>query len=160
MTGVAEALPIHLTPIGRVHGGRAEPEDDNWDAVEAEIHLDPAILSPEATLGLASFSHVEVVFVFDRLDPARLERGARHPRGRLDWPRTGILAQRGSPRPNRIGVTACRLLSAEGLVMRVRGLDAVDGTPVLDVKPVMTGFLPRGEIREPAWATEIMRGYW
>jgi tRNA (Thr-GGU) A37 N-methylase len=149
-----------IVPIGHVRGGRAEPTDDAWDAVEAEIVLDPAVLSPDATLGLDAFSHVEVVFLFDRIDPARVERGARHPRGRTDWPRVGILAQRGSPRPNRIGVSACRLLGAAGLVLRVRGLDAVDGTPVLDVKPWMSGFAPRGEIREPAWAREIMRGYW
>ncbi|MGG5810653.1 SAM-dependent methyltransferase [Falsiroseomonas sp. CW058] len=149
-----------IAPIGHVRGGRAAPVDDAWDGVEAEIVLDPAMLGAEATLGLDAFSHVTVVFVFDRIDPAGVERGARHPRGRRDWPRVGILAQRGSPRPNRLGVTTCRLLGVAGMVLRVRGLDAVDGTPVLDVKPHMTGFDPRGEVREPAWAREIMRGYW
>jgi tRNA (Thr-GGU) A37 N-methylase len=149
-----------MQPIGVVRGGRAEPVDDAWDAVEAEIVLDPAVMGAEAALGLDAFSHVTVVFVFDRIDPAKVERGARHPRGRLDWPRVGILAQRGSPRPNRIGVTTCALLGVQGLVLRVRGLDAIDGTPVLDVKPHMTGFDPRGEVRQPGWAEEIMRGYW
>ena len=149
-----------VTPIGHVRGGRAEAVDDAWDAVEAEIVLDPAQLGPDAALGLDAFSHIVVVFVFDRLDPAKVERGARHPRGRQDWPRVGILAQRGSPRPNRIGVTTCRLLGVDGLRLRVRGLDAADGSPVLDVKPHMTGFDPRGAVREPDWAREIMRGYW
>jgi tRNA (Thr-GGU) A37 N-methylase len=149
-----------LRPIGTVRGGRAEPVDDGWDAVEAEIVLDPALLGPDAAQGLDAFSHVVVVFLFDRIDPAAVERGARHPRGRADWPRVGILAQRGSPRPNRLGVTTCRLLGLDGLTLRVRGLDAVAGTPVLDVKPHMTGFDPRGEVREPGWAREIMRGYW
>jgi tRNA (Thr-GGU) A37 N-methylase len=149
-----------LQPIGHVRGGRAETVDDGWDAVQAEVALDPAQLGPEATLGLEAFSHVVVVFVFDRLDPARVERGARHPRGRTDWPRVGILAQRGSPRPNRLGVTTCRLLGVQGLVLRVQGLDAVDGTPVLDVKPHMTGFAARGIVYEPDWAREIMQGYW
>ncbi|MGK7867072.1 TrmO family methyltransferase domain-containing protein [Falsiroseomonas sp. E2-1-a20] len=149
-----------LTPIGTVRGGRLEPADDGWDAVEAEIVLDPALLGPDAALGLDSFSHVVVVFGFHRLDPAQVERNARHPRGRLDWPRTGILAQRGAPRPNRLGVTTCTLLGVQGLLLRVRGLDAVDGSPVLDVKPHMTGFDPRGEVREPDWAREIMAGYW
>ncbi len=149
-----------VAPIGFVRGGRAEPVDDAWDAVTAEIVLDPAQLGPDAALGLDSFSHIVVVFVFDRLDPAKLERNARHPRGRTDWPRVGILAQRGSPRPNRIGVTTCRVLSVEGMRIRVQGLDAIDGTPVLDIKPHMTGFDPRGEIREPDWAREIMEGYW
>jgi tRNA (Thr-GGU) A37 N-methylase len=153
-------MSLAMIPIGHVRGGRAEATDDAWDAVEAEIVLDPAQLGPDAALGLDAFSHAVVVFVFDRLDPARLERNARHPRGRTDWPRVGILAQRGSPRPNRIGVTTCRVLGVEGMRIRVRGLDAIDGTPVLDVKPHMSGFDARGEVREPTWAREIMEGYW
>ncbi|WP_270937608.1 SAM-dependent methyltransferase [Falsiroseomonas oryzae] len=153
-------MSLTLHPIGHVRGGRAEPVDDAWDAVEAEIVLDPAQVAPDAALGLDAFSHAVVVFVFDRLDPTKLERGARHPRGRTDWPRVGILAQRGSPRPNRIGVTTCSVLGVHGLRIRVRGLDAIDGTPVLDIKPHMTGFDPRGEVREPDWARQIMQGYW
>lgn len=153
-------MSLSLTPIGTVRGGRAEPVDDAWGSVEAEIVLDPAMLGPDAALGLDAFSHVWVVFVFDRIDPAKVERNARHPRGRTDWPRAGILAQRGSPRPNRLGVTCCRLLGVDGMVLRVQGLDAIDGTPVLDVKPHMSGFDPRGALREPDWAREIMQGYW
>ncbi len=149
-----------LTPIAHVRGGRAEATDDAWGAVEAEIVLDPTQLGPDVALGLDTFSHITVVFVFDRIDPASVERNARHPRGRQDWPRMGILGQRGSPRPNRLGVTTCVLLGVAGMVLRVRGLDAIDGTPVLDIKPHMTGFDPRGEVREPDWARDIMRGYW
>ena len=101
-----------------------------------------------------------MVFHFDRVPDSEIVTAARHPRGRSDWPRVGIFAQRGKGRPNRIGVTVCRLLSLEGTVLTVRGLDAIDGTPVLDIKPVMKGFLPRGEIREPDWAAEIMKDYW
>jgi tRNA (Thr-GGU) A37 N-methylase len=78
----------------------------------------------------------------------------------VDWPLVGILAQRAKMRPNRLGVTSCRLVGVEGLTVRVAGLDAIDGTPVLDLKPVMNEFLPRGGITQPAWATELMRGYW
>jgi tRNA (Thr-GGU) A37 N-methylase len=78
----------------------------------------------------------------------------------MEWPRVGIFAQRPKDRPNRIGVSVCRLLGVDGLELRVAGLDAVDGTPVLDVKPVMREFLPRGEIHQPAWATELMKDYW
>jgi len=151
---------ISMRPIGQVRGGRAEPIDDDWDAVEAAIALDPAQFAADATAGLAGFSHIEVVYHFDRVPEGRIETGARHPRGRADWPRAGIFAQRGKARPNRIGVTACRLLGVDGLTLRVKGLDAIDGTPVLDIKPVMTGFLPRGAIREPDWAKAIMRDYW
>ena len=72
----------------------------------------------------------------------------------------GILAQRAKGRPNRIGVSVCELLAVDGLRLRVRGLDAVDGTPVLDVKPYMPAFGPRGPVRQPAWAEELMRDYW
>jgi tRNA (Thr-GGU) A37 N-methylase len=151
---------IDLIPIGYVRGGRADPIDDDWDAVTARIELDPAQFGPEATAGLADFSHVEVVYHFHRVPDDEVQTGARHPRGRPDWPKVGIFAQRGKGRPNRLGVTACRLLRVDALTLHVQGLDAIDGTPVLDVKPVLRGFLPRGDVREPAWAAELMRGYW
>jgi len=146
--------------IGRVRGGRALPEDDDWDAVRSRIELDPAVLGPDATDGLAEFSHVEVIFLFDRVDEETVCTGSRHPRGRADWPRVGILAQRAKDRPNRLGSTVCRVLGVGPHVIEVEGLDAIDGTPVLDVKPFMTGFGPRGEVREPGWAAELMAGYW
>jgi tRNA (adenine37-N6)-methyltransferase len=151
---------IRIDPIGQVVGGRAELTDDSWDAVEARIALDPSQFGTEATLGLSDFSHIEVIFAFDRVADDEIEMGARHPRGRADWPMVGIFAQRGKVRPNRIGVSVCKLLSVNGLNLSVRGLDAADGSPVLDIKPVMSGFLPRGELREPQWAKEIMRNYW
>jgi tRNA-Thr(GGU) m(6)t(6)A37 methyltransferase TsaA len=152
--------PVTVIPIGFVGGGRAEPIDDDWDSVEAEIVLDPDQFGPDAAAGLDSFSHIEVIFHFDRADPSRIHTGARHPRGNTAWPEVGIFAQRGKDRPNRLGVAVCRILSVDGLRLRVRGLDAIDGTPVLDIKPVMKGFLPRGEIREPAWAGALMADYW
>ena len=152
--------PITLIPIGHVRGGRADPIDDDWDAVTAAVELDPSLFRPDALASLDAFSHIEVVFHFHAAPDDKTHYGARHPRGRTDWPLVGILAQRGRNRPNRIGVSICRLLSVEGTRLKVRGLDAVDGTPVLDIKPVMTGFLPRGEIREPEWVSELMKDYW
>lgn len=151
---------IVLTPIGFVRGGRSEPIDDNWDTVDARIELDPKRFAADATASLGDFSHIEVVFHFNRVADDEVNSGARHPRGRQDWPLVGIFAQRGKGRPNRVGITACRLLAVDGLSLKVRGLDAVDGTPVIDIKPVMAGFLPRGEIREPDWSRELMAGYW
>ena len=151
---------IPMRAIGHVRGGRSEPIDDAWDLITAQIELDPAQFKADATAALDSFSHIEVVFHFDKAPADKVNTGARHPRGNTDWPLVGIFAQRGKDRPNRIGVTVCRLLSVDGLNLTVRGLDAIDGTPVLDIKPVMKGFLPRGEIREPAWAAELMKAYW
>jgi tRNA (adenine37-N6)-methyltransferase len=151
---------LAVRPIGHVRSTRTIAEDDDWDAVDSRIELDTAAVDPTATLGLDAFSHIEVVYLFHLVDETQVCTGARHPRGRVDWPLTGILAQRAKDRPNRLGMTVCRLESVDGLTLNVRGLDAIDGTPVLDVKPVMSGFAPRGEIREPAWAQELMRGYW
>jgi tRNA (Thr-GGU) A37 N-methylase len=152
--------PITLTPIGFVRGGRAEPIDDGWDAVSAAIELDGARFGPEALASLTDFSHVEVVFHFHAAPEAKTHYGARHPRGRADWPLVGIFAQRGKDRPNHLGVTVCRLTGIDGLSLSVVGLDAIDGTPVLDIKPVMREFLPRGEVVQPPWATKLMAGYW
>jgi tRNA (Thr-GGU) A37 N-methylase len=149
-----------VQPVGHVRGGRTAAEDDDWGGSRCRIELDPTVVTDEATLGLDAFSHVEVVFLFDGVDPDAVCTGARHPRGNADWPRVGILAQRAKDRPNRIGTTVCPLVGAAGLTIEVSGLDAIDGTPVLDVKPYLMGFAPRGDVREPAWATELMAGYW
>ena len=151
---------IEVWAIGVVRSPRDEAVDDDWGEVVATVELDPARLGADATAGLDAFSHVEVVFVFNRVDEAAVVPGARHPRGRTDWPRVGILAQRAKGRPNRLGVTVCELVAVDGLRLTVRGLDAIDGTPVLDVKPYLAEFAPRGDVRQPAWATELMRDYW
>lgn len=154
-----QRAPIEVTPIGFVRGGRAEPIDDQWAEVVADIVLDDRF-SPEVLHGLEEFSHLEVVFVFDRVDEAKVTVDARHPRGNTDWPRVGIFAQRAKGRPNRIGVTTCEIIAVSERSISVRGLDAIDGTPVLDLKPYMTEFAPRSEVRQPAWSRELMRGYW
>lgn len=147
-------------PVGFARSERTEPIDDGWDAIPAHIEMDAEQFGPEALYGLDSFSHAEVIFLFDRVPDEEIERGARHPRGNKDWPLAGIFAQRGKNRPNRLGHTVCRILKVDGLKLYVEGLDAIDGTPVLDIKPVMSGFLPRGDVREPDWSKELMRGYW
>jgi tRNA (Thr-GGU) A37 N-methylase len=149
-----------LEPVGRVVGGRSEVRDDDWGAERATIRLDGGRFDPAAVAGLDAFSHLEVVYLFDRVDPAAVERGARHPRGNPAWPKVGIFAQRAKDRPNRLGVSRCVLLRVDGLDLEVAGLDAVDGTPVLDIKPYMNEFGPQGGVRQPAWAGELMDGYW
>jgi tRNA-Thr(GGU) m(6)t(6)A37 methyltransferase TsaA len=151
---------ISVVPIGRVSSPIRETVDDVWGNVRAEIRLDSARFASESLFGLDQFSHVEIVFVFHMVNDKDVNPGARHPRGRKDWPRVGIFAQRAKNRPNRIGVTVCPLVSVTGLSIIVEGLDAVEGTPVLDVKPYMREFGPRGEVRQPAWSTELMSSYW
>jgi len=151
---------MDVEPIGWVQSSRTDAIDDDWDAVTATISLDAERFSSEAIAGLDEFSHIEVVFVFDQVEVTDIESGARHPRGNAEWPRVGIFAQRAKMRPNRIGVSVCRLVEVDGLTLRVQGLDAIDGTPVLDIKPYMSEFGARGDVHQPAWSRELMAGYW
>jgi len=151
---------IVMHPIGLVHSPVDTPADDVWGGVRSRIDLDENIFAPDCLLGLDEFSHVEVVFHFHGVPAGEVHVGARHPRGRAEWPLVGIFAQRGKNRPNRIGVTVCRLLAVDGLSLDVEGLDAMDGTPVLDIKPYMREFAPRGLVYQPDWATELMADYW
>jgi tRNA (adenine37-N6)-methyltransferase len=148
-----------LIPIGVVRSPVKAAADDVWGGVVSTIQLDPEILGADAAAGLDQFSHIEVVFHFHLVPADDVETGARHPRNRADWPLAGILAQRAKRRPNRLGVTTCRLVKAEGLQLTVLDLDAIDGTPVIDVKPYMTEFGPKGEVRQPAWSRELMAAY-
>jgi tRNA (adenine37-N6)-methyltransferase len=148
-----------LSPIGVVRASRTLPEDDFWGEAPAAIELTPDF-APEALDGLEEFSHAEIFFILDRVDESAATRGARHPRGNTQWPRVGIFAQRAKLRPNRLAATIVRIVGREGRILRVAGLDAIDGTPVVDIKPVIREFLPRDEVRQPAWATELMRNYW
>ena len=150
---------IAMEPIGRVQAMRAEAEDDYWGGVESRIVLDDRF-DADALRGLDDFSHAEIVFHFDQVDEVKIVHGARHPRNNPDWPRVGIFAQRGKNRPNRIGTTIVRILRCEGRVLHVAELDAVDNTPVLDIKPVMAEFLPRTAVRQPDWSRQLMRDYW
>ena len=150
---------INLSPIAFVKNIRAEIEDDHWGDVVSIIELDSAF-SEEALFQIESFSHAEIVFYFHLVNDDKIETGARHPRNNESWPKVGIFAQRGKNRPNRLGVTTVKILKREGRQLFVQGLDAIDGTPVLDIKPVIKEFLPREEIRQPVWATELMKNYW
>jgi tRNA (adenine37-N6)-methyltransferase len=148
-----------MEPVGHIEAARKEAEDDNWGGEQSRIVLEERF-GPDALDGIEEFSHAEVLFIFDRVDPAKITTGARRPRNNPAWPVVGIFAQRGKNRPNRIGVTICRVLRREERALIVEGLDAIDGTAVLDIKPVMREFLPREDVRQPAWAHELMRGYW
>jgi len=146
-----------MEPIGYVHAERDEAIDDAWGDVVSTIELVDSF-TDEALAGLADFSHAEIFFIFDRVHD--VEYGSRHPRGNTEWPRVGIFAQRAKDRPNRLGSTIVEVISVDGTTLVVKGLDAIDGTPVVDIKPVMREFLPSADVRQPPWATELMSRYW
>ncbi len=145
--------------IGVVKSEIKTPAEDCWANLVCEIVLDSDQFTPESTRGLEEFSHVEVVFVFDRVAPEKVFTSSRHPRDRSDFPVVGIFAQRAKDRPNRIGVTTCKIERIDGLHIFVRELDAVDGSPVLDIKPYVAEFGPREPVRQAAWSKEVMSNY-
>lgn len=145
--------------IGFVEGIRPHAEDDSWGGEEACIALTEQFTA-EALQGITDFSHVEVLYLFHEVEPSKIVTGARHPRNNTEWPVVGIFAQRGKNRPNRVGSSICRVIRVDGTKLFVSELDAINGTPVLDIKPVMVEFLPRQEVRQPAWSHDLMRQYW
>lgn len=150
---------IVLEPVAFVRNNRSEIKDDDWGAVVSEIVLADHF-SAEVLLGLDAFSHIEVIFHFDRVTEHKINTGKRRPRSNPDWPEVGIFAQRGKNRPNRLGLCTAEILRVEDRKVVVKGLDAIDGTPVLDIKPVMEAFLPRKKVVAPSWSSELMQHYW
>ncbi|MFE0963929.1 SAM-dependent methyltransferase [Streptomyces fungicidicus] len=149
---------FEITPIGTVRNDRTDVQHtDEWGAVRSTITVDERF--GEACLqGLEGFSHVEVLFVFDQLPELDDYRAPRPYRGRPDLPPVGVFAGRGPRRPNRIGVTSCAIESVHGRELKVTGLDAVTGTPVIDLKPAMREFHPK-DITQPEWVSAMMSDY-
>lgn len=148
-----------MQPIGWVRSGITQAVDDQWGGLVSTIELDERAFSAESLRGLDEFSHVQVLFYMHRAPPEKLLTGSKHPRERQDWPCVGIFAQRAKDRPNHIGLSTCRIVRVEGTRIDVAELDAIDGTPVLDLKPYMTEFGPREEVKQPSWSKELMAGY-
>ena len=150
---------MSIQPVAIVRSPRTDRRDDHWGSIQSTIVLDEQF-ALETLAGLEAFSHLEVIFLFHGISESEVEMTSRHPRNNPKWPKVGIFAQRGARRPNRIGVSRCQLLGIDGRVIRVRGLDAIDGTPILDIKPFMVEFGPIGPIHQPLWATELMERYY
>ena len=146
---------INFKAIGFVANSRKKPEDDNWEPVISEIHLADHI-PVEAFDGISEFSHLEIIYFFDQVDRMQISYSS-HPRGNPAYPVMGIFAQRKKDRPNAIGLATVELVEHRGRMIRVKYLDAIDGTPVLDIKPVFKEFQPRGEIKQPDWVKDLMK---
>ncbi len=151
-------MEISLTSIATVKNSRVEPIDDHWSAIVSEIELAQQIPT-EVFNGISSFSHLEIIYYFDQVKPEKIVF-AGHPRGNPNYPLVGILGQRKKDRPNTIGLCTVELLSHNGRTITVKNLDAINGTPILDIKPVFKEFLPKGEIKQPDWVADLMKDYW
>ncbi|WP_280454494.1 SAM-dependent methyltransferase [Nocardia brasiliensis] len=150
---------FEVVPIAHVVGGRSEPTDDHWGGTEAIIRIDDDRFTEESVQGLEAFSHLEVVFRFHLTDQTDLHFGARSACDNPDWPKVGIFGHRNMRRVNWLGVSRTRLLRVDGRDLHVAELDAVDGTPVLDIKPWFAEFGPRGDVRQAEWSTEMLKNY-
>lgn len=141
---------IALRAIGRVRNSIHKKKREGWESIISEIVLEPRY--EEALEGVEDYSHLLILFWLSRVSPRVRGRMMRiHPRSRLDLPLVGIFSTRTQYRPNPIGLTLVQLLKRKKNILRVRGLDAMNGTPVLDIKPISPRieFLPK--IRVPEW---------
>lgn len=150
---------IVVFPVALVRNSRSSLKDDVWGATVSAITLVES-LPEECFDEIDTFSHVEVLFYFNKVADQEQTPTARYPRDNKNWPKVGIFAQRNKDRPNHIGSTMVRIIKRQGRSLFVQGLDAVNGTQILDIKPVMVEFLPGQPIIQPEWSHELMKHYW
>lgn len=151
-------MQVILKPIATTHNYRTEIIDDEWGDLISEITLEPHIPA-EAFAGIEDFSHLEIIFYFDKVDEKKIVFSGR-PRGNPNYPLMGIFCQRKKDRPNQIGLCTVQLLEHNGRTIKVKGLDAIEGTPILDIKPVFREFQSTKEITQPEWVADLMKNYW
>jgi tRNA-Thr(GGU) m(6)t(6)A37 methyltransferase TsaA len=148
---------ITLTPIGTVHNSVTEEVVTGWGDVISEVVLEEA-LAP-GLHGLEQFSHATIIFYMHQAQFHQATDLQRRPRGREDMPLLGIFAQRPKLHPNPIGITAVEIVEVAGNILRVKGLDAISGTPVLDIKPYFPIFDRVENARTPEWVGRLLQGY-
>jgi tRNA (Thr-GGU) A37 N-methylase len=151
-------MELNVRAIAYIRNDRSEALDDNWDDIVSTVELAEDV--PEESLrGLEEFSHVEIVFFADWAEDVPPGSWHRRPRGNPDWPDVGVFSQRNKDRPNRILLSTVAIDSMSPRSFTVRGLDGIDGTPVLDIKPVFRWSVPRGEVRAAPWSDELGEDY-
>lgn len=136
-----------MHPVGVVKSPFT-PESGDKQKIVADIILDEKYVP--ALKGIEDYSHIIILFWMDRILAFNREILKVHPRGREDMPLVGVFATRSKARPNPIGLAVVELVEKEHNVLKVRGLDAFDGTPVLDVKPY-DFYDVKQDIQVPEW---------
>ncbi|TAK30019.1 MAG: tRNA (N6-threonylcarbamoyladenosine(37)-N6)-methyltransferase TrmO [Chloroflexota bacterium] len=142
---------ICMSPIGTVKNDVNEPRHEGWSEVVSQIVLRSEL--EEMLDGVDQFSHLDILFWLDRLPKHHFTK--LHPRDRQDLPLVGVLATRTQYRPNPIAVTTVRLLARQGTTLTVKGLDALNGTPVLDIKPYVPLYEPSEGVVVAEWVHRI-----
>jgi len=142
--------PVSLRPIGVVRNAVRQPRPDGWERLRSDIIVREELL--DGLAGIDGYSHLIVVFAFHRVPDSEQRLQVRPYRGApADQ---GVFATRSQLRPNPIGVSVVRLVRRRRNVIWVEGLDAVDGTPVLDIKPYFANHDAVPDARVPAWWDE------
>lgn len=149
-----DTIPLH--PIGYVENDVAAKKHDGWGGDVSSIRLKEEYYG--GLKGLEGFSHAIILFHLDKACYVREKHLQRRPRNRADMPLTGIFSQRTKDRPNTIGMTAVAILSVSESCLIVQGLDALDGTPVLDIKPYFPAYDKRNAT-VPEWVDRLMENY-
>ena len=148
-------MGITLKAIGRVRNSIGKMKREGWESVVSEIILDPQ--HEEALAGVEDYSHLLILFWLSRAQKAGRGMKKIHPKSRQDLPLVGIFATRTQYRPNPIGLTLVKLLGRRKNVLRVRGLDALNGTPVIDIKPITPRHEFPKDIRVPKWYDQLWK---
>ena len=149
---------MKFKPIGLVRSSVTEAIDHCWGEIESDIHLNDSFAG--GLIKLDQFSHVIIIFYMHKTPMFNLKTDLiRRPQGRLDMPKIGIFAQRAKHRPNPIGITVVPVISITKNILKVKGLDAIDGTPVLDIKPYFPIFDRINTAKTPKWVDELMSDY-
>ncbi len=152
---MTDELPaISLKAIGIVRnkvGKRPQGQADWWTELDSEIVINPGLT--EALDGLEEFSHIIVLYWMHRLATEEMPLKI-HPMRKQELPLMGLFATRTPNRPNPVGETTVKLLHRRGNILTVRGLDAFDGSPVIDIKPYIPIADSAGDARVPQWITK------
>lgn len=144
--------PVSVRPIGVVRNAALTPRPDGWEALRSDVIIRDDLL--DALGGIEGYSHIIVVFAFDKVSESEVRERVRLGQDRR-IPEQGVLATRSQLRPSRLGVSVVRLLKRRRNILRVEGLDAIDGTPVLDVKPYFPNYDAVPDAGVPEWATAL-----
>ncbi|MBM7541305.1 tRNA (N6-threonylcarbamoyladenosine(37)-N6)-methyltransferase TrmO [Amphibacillus cookii] len=147
-----------LKQIGVVHSEIEGKTYTNWDKVISEIHLEQAF--QEGLYKLDQYSHAIIVFFMDQFDSHASHQMIKRPRDREDMPETGVFAQRTKYRPNPIGISVVSIEGIQDNILIVKGLDANNNSPVLDIKPYITEFDTRKNVEVPKWMKTLMENYY
>lgn len=147
---------IVMKPIGYVHNNVENKKDVSWGQDVSTIHLEEEYYS--GLEGLSDFSHAIIIYHLDKAVYDKEKHLQRRPQNREDMPLVGIFSQRGKDRPNRIGMTSVQIVNVEDTQLTVKGLDAIDGTAVLDIKPYYPVYDKKDAI-VPEWVDRLMEHY-